>query len=350
MQKIQYSVYKRETGNAAGKAESDCYDILCECGYSPSYKTSDQKWIRFIRQYFSIKRIKRDDILVVQYPVVSHRLMPVLLKQLGNVSNTIAIIHDIPAIQRKIGEIDRQIDELNHFKYIIAHNDHMIDKLKEYGCNSRMISLEAFDYLHDVDHPTEEHIYDGTIAVAGSIPKNRYLEQIKNIDRYKFYFYGKTGGLDFPEAPNIEYLGLLPSDEIPYLLRGSYGLIWAGESIETCSGNNGEYLKIIDPHKMSLYIAAGIPVITWKRAAIADFVVNNDIGIVIDSLYELNDIDLSHNYEERKRNVNKIKMKLANGEFLKEAIRKIELILSSESSSPIVQSSVLVRCAKDKNI
>ncbi|MCR5836217.1 MAG: hypothetical protein K6G88_06915 [Lachnospiraceae bacterium] len=324
MRKIQYTVYKQETGSAGGKAKNDCYDILLKCGFLPSYRSSDNRTIRIIRQYISILGFRGDDILVVQYPTVSQQLMPSLLRKLEEVKCSIGIIHDIPAFQGMGGKLEEQIDELNHFKFLIAHNNYMIKKLEECGCRSRMVSLDAFDYLHDIDHSVQDHNYDGTIVVAGNLDKSKYLKHINKIKRYRFNLYGIKKVIDFTGIPNAEYLGLLPSNEIQYLLRGSYGLVWDGDSIETCSDIHGEYLKINNPHKMSLYLAAGIPIITWKKAAIADFVIKNGGGVVVDSLEDLNYIDLSKSYSEFKRNAEIIKKRIAAGEYLKRAIREIE--------------------------
>ena len=37
-------------------------------------------------------------------------------------------------------------------------------------------------------------------------------------------------------------------------------------------------------------MSAGIPVITWEKAAIADFVKEHQVGIVVDSLMELSSV------------------------------------------------------------
>ena len=57
----------------------------------------------------------------------------------------------------------------------------------------------------------------------------------------------------------------------------------------TCSGNTGEYLKYNNPHKLSLYMASGLPVIVWKKSAIAEFVLSNNVGIAVDSIFEIKD-------------------------------------------------------------
>lgn len=117
---------------------------------------------------------------------------------------------------------------------------------------------------------------------------------------------------------------------MPLILKGEFGLIWDGEDINTCSGLNGNYMRYNNPHKLSLYIASGIPVITWKEAAIADFIIKNDIGICVESLSEIDEkldrLSLER-YNEILHNVYKVQEKVVNGCMIKNAIREaIEII------------------------
>ena len=70
-------------------------------------------------------------------------------------------------------------------------------------------------------------------------------------------------------------------------MNGRWGLIWDGISIESCDGNYGNYLRINNPHKMSLYMAAGLPVIVWTESALAEFVSKYNVGIIVNSLVDL---------------------------------------------------------------
>ena len=39
----------------------------------------------------------------------------------------------------------------------------------------------------------------------------------------------------------IKYHGSYPSDELPWHLKGAYGLVWDGDTAKTCSGIFGDY-------------------------------------------------------------------------------------------------------------
>ena len=105
-----------------------------------------------------------------------------------------------------------------------------------------------------------------------------------------------------------------------------FGLIWDGKSLDTCDGDTGDYTKFNNPHKLSLYLAIGLPVIVWKEAAIAKFVEENKVGVAISSLQELNNLDkvISPDlYQNYLNNITDISAKVRNGYFLSSALKKL---------------------------
>lgn len=323
MKRIQYSVYRRETGSAGGKAKNDIFDILSEEGFEPSYTPSNNRYIRVAQQIKSIIAINKDTDLVVQYPTISNNVMKLLCKKMQRVVKTTAIIHDIPSIQGMGGDRSRESKELSYFDNIIVHNRKMGEYLKSNGYRGRIVELELFDYLHDATREITSCNGEGIISIAGNLDKSKYILELNKINKCRFNLYGINNTLDLSSVNNANYLGLLSSEEIVYKLEGDYGLVWDGDSITECSGIHGRYLKYNNPHKLSLYIAAGKPVITWKKAAIADFVEKENIGITVDSLEELNNIDLKKEYWDKRKNVLKLKKRIAEGFYTKKAIRLI---------------------------
>ncbi len=101
-------------------------------------------------------------------------------------------------------------------------------------------------------------------------------------------------------------------------------MVWDGDSAHTCSGMYGEYLKINNPHKASLYLASNFPIIVWSQSALADFVKRNDCGIIIDSLFEiagaLENMD-EERYQQFLENSRKIGEKIRQGHYLKTALK-----------------------------
>lgn len=321
MKKIQYSVYRRETGNAGGKAKNDASDILGELGYEQSYEPSKHQKIRIAQQFLSLFRLKGKKTLVLQYPAVSKPLMKALAKCFNSEDKKIALIHDLRSLQGMGGDAAQEIRELSDYDTLIVHNERMETYLLESGYTGNMIRLELFDYLHNVGRPIQESPYSNTVCFAGNLDKSSFVARLGKIESCNFNLYGVRNTVEL-QGDNVHYKGLLPSDEIVYLLDGDYGLIWDGSALETCEGVYGNYLRYNNPHKLSLYIAAGKPVIAWKQSAIADFIKKNRIGIVVDSLEELNSIDLAAEHPLLKANVMKLKEKVGTGYYLKTAMEK----------------------------
>lgn len=323
MKKIQYAIAKKETGNASGKAKKDAFDIASRMGFNPSYHPSSRQFIRIFQQFLTLPRFRGRKIIFFQYPAVSKQFMEMFRKVVSADSYKIALIHDLPSIQGLIKvEQKNEAHFLNIFDCIIVHNQKMCSYVKEIGYQGNVVILELFDYLHDADHTISNTPFSNSISFAGNLSKAKFLQNIGRISNCNWLLYGIPGEMDLSKIQNVSYKGQLPSDEIQYLMEGDYGLVWDGDSIDTCAGANGEYLKYNNPHKLSCCIAAGKPVITWKQAAIADFINKYNIGITVDSLEELNDIDLSKGYKEMRENVMILKKVVAKGAFLEKAILK----------------------------
>lgn len=324
MRLIQYSVWKKETNSAGGKAKNDAYDVALEYGFLPSYNPSNKRLIRVLQQLLSMRKFRKADVLLVQYPAIETRLLNVLFRNINPNGISIALIHDLPSIQgMKDGEKEIEISQLKHFSHLIVHNKKMEDYIRNLGYEGNITSLELFDYLHDKKQKTIDDSFSNSISIAGNLKKGKYILDLGSVTTCHFELYGIKGNMDFSGINNVEYKGMLSSDEIIYKLTGDYGLIWDGDSVDSCSGVYGQYLLINNPHKLSMCMAAGKPVITWENAAIADFVKRENIGICVKSLKDLNSIDLIQNYEIYKCNVMKIKNKVADGYYLRKALDTI---------------------------
>ena len=125
--------------------------------------------------------------------------------------------------------------------------------------------------------------------------------------------------------PGIKYGGLFRSDDVSSL-KGSWGLVWDGDSIDDLTGEAGNYQKINSPHKASLYLVAGLPIIVSSKAALASIVENERIGITVKSLHELADRIsrmTDKDYQTMLNNVHEYGSKLASGRNILSALDQI---------------------------
>ena len=211
----------------------------------------------------------------------------------------------------------------------IVHNNSMKKFLISKGFPAnRIVSLGIFDYLIEKSVEVKE---DDGIIIAGNldVAKSQYIYHLNEIGNVTFNLYGANYN-NINHYNNINYFGTFLPDELISNLKGKYGLVWDGDSLDTCSGLTGEYLKINNPHKLSLYLAVGLPVIIWEKAAEAEFVLKENVGVTVKSLYELPQrlATVSYNdYNIMKNNVRIVGERLRRGEYMMEAIRKAEKII-----------------------
>lgn len=319
-----------EKANHAGpKARMDAEKIMLDSGYLEY----------FLKESQNHNSLTKDDVIILQFPLLWQSLKKQIRMKFLKKRNfkVYLLIHDIESLRNKKNK------SFSDFKYsiihflqnktvlervdgIIAHNDKMKSELVKMGINKEKIfSLEIFDYL--IPNFNEDKNYDkDKILLAGNfdIRKTKYARNLPEMPEFEIY------GINFESENlpnNVHYKGAFTPDELPNHLQGGFGLVWDGDSSHTCSGMYGEYLKINNPHKASLYLASGFPIIVWKQSALADFVKRNDCGIIIDSLFEiagaLGNMD-EENYRQLIENSRKIGEKIRRGHYLKTALEECE--------------------------
>ncbi|MEJ7682690.1 MAG: hypothetical protein WKG06_33500 [Segetibacter sp.] len=141
------------------------------------------------------------------------------------------------------------------------------------------------------------------IAFAGHLAKSTFVYDLGNIKNWKFNIYG--GEFDSQRNKNINttWKGEFSPDEVVYHLEGSFGLVWDGADANDIRSNRfGDYMRYNNPFKFSLYLAAGLPVIAPASAAIAKTIEKYNLGFLINSLADLNNIVISDSeYDTMKK-------------------------------------------------
>lgn len=324
---IYYTGLANQTRQTAGaKAPSDILTLCEKRGYKfiplPSPNESLPKPVLHVWKYIRavqfwrgiLKTLQKGDVLIFQYPLYASRVLsPYIDKIQKKGIRLIVLIHDLETLRKGIeGAI--QVNEsvvnqlenvlLPKFDVVICHNERMKQYLISVGYQAeKLFCLEIFDYLSDAQISIHSEKNDKpSIAVAGNLLKTKsgYIYHIHD-DGNNAGLTVNLFGLSFDETcknKNMIYHGSFPAAELPEKLEGDFGLVWDGLSAETCAGNTGEYLKYNNPHKTSLYLSSGLPVIVWSESAIAEFVRKHQVGLCVDSLFELENIIGSVTTEE----------------------------------------------------
>ena len=330
MKKFMISKYIPNGVTAGEKAPRDInYIFESDYGQVISFYSNNKKFVRNLQSFiksFSIKKkiAKGDNILFVQWPMYLIKpLKDVDILKIGT-KMKIALIHDIDSLRTNPDDIMKQKEEvckLNSFDVVIAHNHRMKEWLVSQGFKNRIIVLEIFDYLLQNDIKKRERVYNKSIVFAGNLDKSFFLRNLSKYVKCKVFLYGKLTD-NWIIDDNQNYMGSVEPEKLCEIIQGDFGLIWDGTRCDMCDGNGGNYMKYNNPHKLSLYIASGLPVITWKKAAIAEFIEENGIGITVESLDEvdllLNEISCQE-YENMVKNVEIIQKRITSGFYTRQA-------------------------------
>lgn len=328
--------YIMEGNHAGSKAVADCEEILKDSNYN-ELDLRIGKFMYYYSGFFTrqinMRKLKNGDVLIVQYPQHGKKNKSMtrnfkFLKDRG--VKLIAIIHDIKSLreQESKEEVQYEIDTLNTFSVVVSHNNSMTKWLKENGYKNQVANLGIFDYLgidklnKNITDKDFKHIY-----FAGNLEEGKsgflYTNELANL-KLPLQLFGPNYKQDIVKG-NLDYKGNFPPNELSKNFKEGFGLIWDGNSIYECSGHCGEYLKFNNPHKASLYVGSGLPIIVWKKSAMASFVLDNKIGFAVESLDEIQsylDNITQEEYKRLKKNILIMQQKIINGGFTKEALTK----------------------------
>lgn len=344
--------YRPLNNNDAGpKAKKDVEHYLMQEGFEKvdlnlNITTEDQSIMsKFKKMKFAnidipkIVKQYQDCEIVLQYPTYSPYIMKKLITTIKEQTNAklYLLIHDLESVrffQHDEKFLANEQDMMNAADAIISHNPKMTQWLKQDGVTTPIVDLGIFDYDNPCSLNTEVPVGDYTIAFAGNLRKGKADFLQKMSLKHEFKLFGPNPAESYPA--NIDYQGQYTPEELPKYLTQNFGLIWDGDSVNECNGMFGEYLKYNNPHKTSLYLSSGLPVIIWKKAALADFVTEHNVGITVNSL---NDIDAvldqlsPEEYQIMKQNTLMLAEKLRDGYFVKNAVKMCE---DTESVKPSV--------------
>lgn len=280
------------------QARGDVQRIAAEEGYvliNPPPERKIDKWWQHIPQMGQVLltwgklffKLHHGDLLLVQYPWYPQKAAPIvryalhLLQWKG--AKTAAIVHDLDSLRRLEDEDARWSDQelLPRFDRVIVHTGRMADYIAGQGVQEdAVVELQLFDRLTDA--PIPERTLEMSVCVAGNLTRkrSRYLHDLPR-GKVQWHLFGDSWKGKAKRTDIIYHGGKYEG------LEGSFGLCWAGMSTRVVSGAQGAYMMLTSPRVISLYLTQGMPVIVWKWSAIADYVRENKLGLVVDSIDQI---------------------------------------------------------------
>ncbi|MCE2060998.1 galactofuranosyltransferase [Streptococcus thermophilus] len=345
---LKEELLDNDVKNAGNKARNDFEEIVKRDGYQALVLSVDN-WYEMstLKKQLhkskaigqALNQLKQGDELLIQFPMLHYSFFTThyVKKAQKKGVKVNFIIHDLESLRHINLEnlhlkhkISIQIQEsslLGTADGIIAHNPIMKSVLVDKGIAAdKIVSLGIFDYLIPNFQEKTGFTKNQPIIVAGNLAQEKagYLYSLPAEPAYNLY------GVGFDESRALEnenYFGSFLPDELPAALEGSFGLVWDGDSAETCSGVFGEYLRYNNSHKASLYLASGFPLVVWKQSALSHFVLENGCGIAVDSLQDLKatiDNLSDTDYQDLVENTNRVGKGIRDGHYLLTALNNLK--------------------------
>lgn len=273
--------------------------------------------------------LRRGDVLVLQYPLKKYfSFLCRAAHRKG--AKVVTIIHDLGSMRRRRLTPEKEIARLSNADYVIASNEVMRQWLVDHGMKRPTGALGLFDFISSAPLPEgTEPFSRPSIVYAGALGmrKNAFLLKMSDLaGKFTLRVFGNADGLPgLSGTKSADVRGFLPADTFIATAPGNFGLVWDGDSLDSCTGNFGEYLRWNSPHKASFYLRAGIPLVVWSRSALAPLIESLHAGIAVDSLNQLPErlaAMSADDYTEMRAAAQAVARRLQNGDFFASALRQ----------------------------
>lgn len=334
MAKIVLTVKEKQKANNAGpKAKVDVEHFLTQAQFQAvNFEINQHSLLQKfcvaniqVPRYFKAHHDMSE--IVLQYPTYSKVVTKALIKQIKKYKiKLLIIVHDVESLRLHSNQetyIKEELEIFNFASGLVVHNDSMKEWLLKHGVTIPMTIMPFFDYDNPVPVNGSKKL-ENSVCFAGNLSKAIFLSNLQ-LYKAKLDVFGPNPAKRF--GTNVTYNGQYSPEELPKHLSENFGLVWDGNAIQSCNGLFGEYMKFNSPHKVSLYLSCGIPVIIWNQAALAPYIVNKKIGFSVSSLSELdNELSKMTNEEFTQMKLNALKESdlVRSGYYIKHAIEVLE--------------------------
>ncbi|MDR1678759.1 MAG: hypothetical protein LBR81_03175 [Prevotellaceae bacterium] len=327
------NIAQRDLFNAATKAKFDVRKTIENLGIKTIIVRKNTTPYKFVNTVIDFLRVvvlfvkilfvvRQNSVLLLQRRF-SHIKLLLISKALKLKHSELCIlIHDINCLRfDKNKGTKRELSEIKNFNLadsLIVHTPAMGKKMKEIGITPKQYPLYLFDYYTD-NSPANQIVAKNEVVFAGNLGKSEFLKLLNNyhFEKIKFNLYGFEKPA-FITNENLRYFGRFQANHISDI-QGGWGLVWDGSSVETCDGILGDYLRYNSSHKSSLYLVAELPLIIWSQSSLRSFVEERNIGIIVDSIEEIEEKISSmtdDEYQILKNNAKTISAELKAGKML----------------------------------
>ncbi len=272
--------------------------------------------------------LARSQVLLSQHPL--GRVNDVVLDHVARRTRSVVLVHDLESL-RRIEYARREQKTLSSYGVVIVHTPAMADYLREVLPDTRSVVLGCFDYLVTDPAPLP------TLS-----PRPEALYVIGSLGPDKAAYLYELGGLALPvraygrgclteQLPvSVTWSGVLDMHRPQLPARDGFGVVWDGTSPDRLAGQMGTYLRYNSPHKFSMYLALGLPVVVAAGSALSELVETEGIGLVAGSLADAA-CDAAAcspvRWQQLAEQVQRLRQQILNGDHVRTALRQALALL-----------------------
>lgn len=307
------------------KAKDDYAKIAQASGFSrlPLERYNDQRFSKTERQ----KRIEEALKLIVPGDTVVHQFPTYMSADFeaewltaikDKKANYVLLIHDFEPF-RVTKANPTEFTLAQKADLIITHSEAMSQYLAKMGVNKKTIVQPLFDYLGP-NPPLAS--YQKILNYAGTWQKAPWLQDYQG-PALKLFGNRPKKWRDWQTPADIEWTGNFEPDDIQNHLDSGFGLLWDSD-FDTLHYQS--YTKINAPHKASLYLKAGLPLIAWQESHIGRLIDRYQIGFTINDLDELEDLMktlTADQYQSWQANLLPLREQVSEGFFTKTTLEAV---------------------------
>ncbi len=267
------------------KARRDCEEILRRSGRwgvfdTGTMKSKPARLARIVASLVWLARQPRSTIFLVQYPMHGGRVQKLIGRLLFHRFRVAVLLHDLYDLWE--GKTP------NHPLLSRAACVVSVGRLQDFlGATLEDIPvshLEPWDYLTASDFEPGRWDPAGPILFAGSLWPMK-VSWLYRPDAHRPPLLLRGHGYDEAQNPQLgdTLAGPFTPENPAFDPSVGWGLVWDGAKLDSQISEK-DYERLNQPHKVSLYLACGLPLIVWSESYAAPWVLRHGCGIAVPSL------------------------------------------------------------------
>lgn len=264
-----------------------------------------------------IARLNAGDVVIFQSPTWNgvdwDNALVDKIKLYGG--RVVFFIQDVPPIQFENNYflMPYFIDMYNKAEVVVVPSEKMYQRLLEEGLTvKKYVVQKMWDFNVHMDLHTPS--FEKKLYFLGDVSRFPFFQNWQ-FNTPLHVFGNHKSDYDYSK---VHFGGWLNKTELLLeLSKGGFGLVWGNQENPK---DEPDYYKMNCSYKLASYLSAGIPVIVPDYLSNADFVKENNIGFVVSSLEEANQVIQEcseEKYSEMVSSVKNVQYLINNGYFTK---------------------------------